>query len=195
MTAVELYDLREKLHNPYNYARVQLILHEMQAFVEKEENRAASSFRKVVRLNKSELKAMVKYLLVLGFQVTHNLILEDKVTKIHDYELIILFGHEYLDKQINDLLQPIEISDEDSDCKGILRALNSLESALCGYSAAIRADRKLSWIYGILLGWSDESLKEYSAIHGIKQGDIARLKNYRNSYLLLKKELEKRVNK
>lgn len=195
MTAVELYDLREKLHNPYNYARVQLILHEMQAFVEKKENIAASSFRKVVRLNKSELKAMVKYLLVLGFQVTHNLILEDKVTKIHDYELIILFGNEYLDKQINDLLQPIEISGEAADCKGILRALNSLESALCGYSGDISADRKLSWIYGILIGWNADSLQEFSAIHGIKQGDIARLQDYRNSYLLLKKELEKRANK
>ena len=113
MTAIDIYELREKLHNPYNYARVQLILHEMQAFVEQKENRAATSFRKVVRLNKAELKAMVKYLLVLGFQVTHNLILEDKVTKIHDYELIILFGHEYLDKQISDLLQPIDISGDE----------------------------------------------------------------------------------
>lgn len=112
MTAIEIYELREKLHNPYNYARVQLILHEMQAFVEKKENRAAVSFRKIVRLNKDELKAVIKYLLVLGFQVTHNLILEDQVTKIHDYELIILFGHEYLDKQISDLLQPIDISGE-----------------------------------------------------------------------------------
>lgn len=113
MTAIEIYELREKLHNPYNYARVQLILHEMQAFVEQKENSGAVSFRKVVRLNKAELKAVVKYLLVLGFHVTHNLILEDNVTKIHDYELIILFGHEYLDKQISDLLQPIEISGEE----------------------------------------------------------------------------------
>lgn len=94
MTAIEIYELREKRHNPYNFAR--------------KENSGAVSFRKVVRLNKAELKAMVKYLLVLGFQVTHNLILEDNVTKIHDYELIILFGNEYLDKQITDLLQPIE---------------------------------------------------------------------------------------
>ena len=113
MTAIELYELHEEKHNLYNYARVQLILHEMQEFVEKKENIGAMSFRKVVRLNKNELKAMIKYLLVLGFQVTHNLILEDKVTKIHDYELIILFGHEYLDKQITDLLQPIEISSEE----------------------------------------------------------------------------------
>lgn len=34
MTAIKMYELHEKLHNPYNYARVQLILHEMQAFVE-----------------------------------------------------------------------------------------------------------------------------------------------------------------
>lgn len=195
MTAIEIYELREKLHNPYNYARVQLILHEMQAFVEKEENRAAVSFRKVVRLNKAELKAMVKYLLVLGFQVTHNLILEDKVTKIHDYELIILFGHEYLDKQITDLLQPIEISGEDADCKGILSALNSLESALHGYSGDISIDEQLSWIYGVLIGWSDDSLKDFSEIRNMKMCDIARLKDYRNSYLLLKKELEKRANK
>ena len=195
MTAIELYELHEKKHNPYNYARVQLILHEMQAFVEQKENIAASSFRKVVRLNKNELTAMIKYLLVLGFQVTHNLILEDKVTKIHDYELTILFGHEYLDKQINDFLQPILISSEESDCQRILAALNSLESALCGYSGHIGIDEQLSWIYGILLGWSDNSLKEYSERHNIGIGDIARLKNHRNAYLLLKKELEKRVNK
>lgn len=113
MTAIEIYELREKLYNTYNYARVQLILHEIQEFVEQKENSGAVSFRKVVRLNKTELKSMVKYLLVLGFQVTHNLIFEDNVTKIHDYELIILFGLEYLDKQINDLLQPIEISGEE----------------------------------------------------------------------------------
>lgn len=113
MTAIEMYELHEKLHNQYNYARVQLILHEMQAFVENKENSGAMSFRKVVRLNKAELKAMVKYLLVLDFQVTHNLILEDRVTKIHDYELTILFGHEYLDKQITDFLQPISISGEE----------------------------------------------------------------------------------
>ena len=195
MTAIEMYELHEKLHNPYNYARVQLILHEMQAFVEQKENIAASSFRKVVRLNKNELTAMIKYLLVLGFQVTHNLILEDKVTKIHDYELTILFGHEYLDKQINDFLQPISISSEEQDCKGILLALNSLESALHGYAGDISIDEQLSWIYGVLIGWSDNSLKEYSERHNIGIGDIARLKNHRNAYLLLKKELEKRVNK
>ena len=115
MTAIELYELHEKLHNQYNYARVQLILHEMREFVEQKENIGAMSFRKVVRLNKNELQSVIKYLLVLGFQVTHNLILEDTVTKIHDYELIILFGHEYLDKQITDLLQPIEISGEESE--------------------------------------------------------------------------------
>lgn len=193
MTAIELYELREKRHNPYNYARVQLILHEMQAFIEKPENRAAVSFRKVVRLNKAELKAMVKYLLVLGFQVTHNLILEDKVTKIHDYELTILFGHEYLDKQINDFLQQISISSEELNCQKILAALNSLESALIRYSGHIGIDEQLSWMYGILRGWSDSSLKEYAERHNIGIGDIARLKNHRNAYLLLKKELEKRA--
>lgn len=75
MTAIELYELHEKLHNPYNYARVQLILHEMQEFVEQKENIGAMSFRKVVRLNKNELKAVIKYLLVLGFQVTHKIII------------------------------------------------------------------------------------------------------------------------
>ena len=195
MTAIELYELHEKKHNLYNYARVQLILHEMQEFVEKKENIGAMSFRKVVRLNKNELKAMVKYLLVLGFQVTHNLILEDKVTKIHDYELTILFGHDYLDKQINDFLQPISISSEESDCKGILLALNSLESALHGYAGDISIDEQLSWIYGVLIGWSDEALQEFSQNPNIGLSGVMKLKQYHNSYLLLKKELKERVNK
>lgn len=195
MTAIEMYELHEKKHNLYNYARVQLILHEMQEFVEKKENIGAMSFRKVIRLNKNELKAMIKYLLVLGFQVTHNLILEDKVTKIHDYELTILFGHEYLDKQITDLLQPIEISKNNQFDKVIFSMLLSLESALCGYSGDISIDEQLSWIYGILIGWSDNSLKEFSEKHNLTQCDIGRLKAYRDSYVFLKKELEKRASK
>ena len=72
----------------------------------------------------------------------------------------------------------------------ILETLDSVESALLGYVGDISADKRLSWIYGILIGWSDESLKEYAEKYDIKQCDIERLKSYRNCYLLLKKQFQ-----
>ena len=72
----------------------------------------------------------------------------------------------------------------------ILETLNSVERALLGYVGDISADKRLSWIYGILIGWSDECLKEYSEKHHIKQCDIERLKSYRNCYLSFKKQFQ-----
>ena len=76
----------------------------------------------------------------------------------------------------------------------ILEALESAEIALIGYVGDITIDKRLTWVYGILVGWNDESLKEYAERHNVSKSEIRRLKEYRNRYVFLKKKLTKKKN-
>lgn len=65
-------------------------------------------------------------------------------------------------------------------------ALHSLENALCFSSRDWSRYRVDAWIYGIIVGWSDESLEELAPIHGWCPDTVAKLKARRAEFEALK---------
>lgn len=63
---------------------------------------------------------------------------------------------------------------------------DSLASTLCGMSIDISNCQKLSWIYGIVIGWNDECLTELSQQHNWDIRMIERLKYLHQQYQVAK---------
>lgn len=110
---------------------------------------------------------------------------------------VICQNDELFNNLVDEIVAELKVNDGVKKMKmnnnNILEALNSAESALLGFTGDVISDKRLAWVYGILIGWNSESLKEYAQIHNIKQSDIERLKKYRNCYSLFKKNI-KRLN-
>lgn len=59
----------------------------------------------------------------------------------------------------------------------------SIHSALTSYTGDLSKEENLAWIYGIIIGWNDESLDDLSKSHQWTQKDIERLKRLRAEYM------------
>jgi len=70
------------------------------------------------------------------------------------------------------------MSDNKTPLDTALEAMESLQNTIAFDVADWAADKRMAWIYAILMGWDDEAMDEVAKKHKWKSEDVARLRRY-----------------
>jgi len=78
------------------------------------------------------------------------------------------------------------MSDKKTPLDTALEAMESLQNTIASDVADWAADKRMAWIYAILMGWDDEAMDEVAKKHKWKSEDVARLRRYHQALAALR---------
>lgn len=65
-------------------------------------------------------------------------------------------------------------------------ALESVKRSLTFHPMDMSSDKRMAWIYGILVGWDEASLAEMAKKHGWAPDDVQKLEEHHKAIVQLK---------